>query len=70
MTEEAALKKNAEISQIARTKCEEIANIISENEAGQWLSKKARGKQPKKYCRNAVVKIGGDNPCKRCVCIK
>jgi len=29
----------------------------------QWPSKKARGKQPGKYCGGAAVKMGGANPC-------
>jgi len=41
--------------------------VTARDEEGQWLSKKARGKQPEKYCRGATVKIRGDNPYERCV---
>ena len=41
-------------------KCKKVA---AGDEEGQQPSKKAR----KKYCRDAIVKMGGFNPCKRCV---
>ena len=46
------------------SKCKEVA---AGGEEEQQPSKKARGKQPGKYCRGATVKMGGSNPCKRCV---
>ena len=63
--EEAALLEGAEGSQVTESKHKEIA---TRDEEEQWPSKKARGKQPGKYCRGAAVKIGGTTPCKRCVC--
>ena len=64
LEEEAALLEGAEESQVIGSKCKEIA---ARDEKGQQPSKKARGKQPEKYCRDAVVKIRGAIPCKRCV---
>ena len=40
------------------------------NEEEQQPSKKARGKQLGKYHRGATVKMGGSNPCERCVCAR
>jgi len=57
LEEEATLLEGAEGSQVAGSKYKEM----------QWPSKKARGKQPGKYHRGAAVKMGGANPCKRCV---
>ena len=63
LEEEATLLEGAEESQVVGSKCKEVA---AGNEEEQWPSKKARGK----YHRDAAVKIGGSNPCKRCVCTK
>ena len=65
LEEEAALLEGAEGSQVAGSKRKEVA---SGDEEVQWPSKKARGKQPEKYHGGAAVKMGGSNPCKRCVC--
>jgi len=65
LEEEAALLEGAEGSQVTGSKHKEIT---TGNEEEQWSSKKARGKQPEKYHRGATVKMGGSNPCKRCVC--
>ena len=51
-------------SQVVRSKHKEIT---ARNKEGQWPSKKAREKQPGKYYRDAAVKVGGANPCERCV---
>jgi len=64
LEEEATLLKEAEGSQVAGSKHKEIA---TRDEKKQWPSKKARGKQPEKYCRGATVKMRGTNPCERCV---
>ena len=64
LEEEAALLEGAEGSQVAGSKHKEVA--IREEEV-QWPSKKARGKQPGKYCGGAAVKMGGANPCERYV---
>jgi len=61
---EAALLEGAKGSQVAGSKRKEVA---ARNEEVQWSSKKARGKQPEKYCRGATVKMGDANPCERCV---
>jgi len=53
------LEEEAEVS-----KHKEIA---TGDKKGQQSSKKAKGKQQGKYYRNAVVKIGGPNPCERYV---
>ena len=65
LEEEATLMEGAEGSQIAGSKCKEVA---AGDEEVQRPSKKARGKQPGKYCGGATVKMGGSNPCERCVC--
>ena len=64
LEEEATLLEGAEGSQVAGSKRKEVA---TGDEEEQWPSKKARGKQPGKYCRDATVKMGGSNPCERCV---
>jgi len=56
--------EGAEGSQVAGSKHK---NIIARDEKGQWPSKKARGKQPGKYCRGAAVKMEGANPYERYV---
>jgi len=47
------------------SKCKEVT---TRDEERQRPSKKAREKQLGKYRRGAAVKMGGANPCKRCVC--
>jgi len=64
LEEEAALLEGAQGSQVAGSKRKEVA---AGDKKVQWLSKKARGKQLGKYCGGAAVKMGGANPCKRCV---
>ena len=64
LEEEAALLKGAKGFQVVGSKRKEIT---AEGEEEQWPSKKARGKQPEKYRRGAAVKMGGTNPCERCV---
>ena len=56
--------EEAERSQVAGSKCKEVA---VRDEEGQWPSKKARGKQLEKYHRGVTVKMGGANLCERCV---
>jgi len=65
LEEEATLLKGAEGSQAVGSKHKEAA-VGDEEE--QWPSKKARGKQPGKYCGGAAVKMEGAIPCERCVC--
>ena len=67
LEEEAALLERAEGSQVAGFKCKEVT---ARDEEVQQPSKKARGKQPGKYCGGATVKIGGATPCERCVCTR
>ena len=64
LEEEASLLEGAEGSQVVGSKRKEVA---AGGEEEQWPSKKARGKQPVKYRRGAAVKMGGANPCERCV---
>ena len=64
LEEEAALLKGTEGSQAAESKCKEIT---TRDEEEQQPFKKAKGKQPEKYHRGTTVKIGGVNPCERCV---
>ena len=65
LEEEAALLEGAEGSQVAGSKRKEVA---AGDEEEQRPSKKTRGKQLGKYHRGAAVKMGGSNPCERCVC--
>ena len=65
LEEEATLLEGAEGSQVAGSKCKEVATGGGEE---QQLSKKARGKQLGKYHGGAAVKMEGSNPCERCVC--
>ena len=67
LEEEAVLLEGAEGSQVAGSKCKEVA---TGNEEEQRPSKKTREKQPGKYCGGAAVKMGGSNPCERCVCAR
>jgi len=55
LEEEAALLEGAEGSQVMGSKHK---NITARDEEEQQPSKKARGKQPGKYCRGAAVKMG------------
>ena len=61
LEEEAALLEGAERSQVVGSKCKEVA---TRDEEVQRPSKKARGR----YHGDAAVKMGGSNPCERCVC--
>ena len=64
LEEEATLLEGAEGSQVVGSKHKEVA---TRDEEVQRPSKKARGKQPEKYCRDAAVKMGSANPCERCM---
>jgi len=65
LEEEATLLEGAEGSQVVGSKCKKVA---ARDKEVQQPSKKAIGKQLGKYCGGAVVKMGGSNPCERCVC--
>ena len=67
LAEDIALLEDVEGSQVVRSKYKEVT---FRDEEGQWPSKKARGKQPGKYCKGAAVKMGGANPCERYVCTR
>ena len=62
LEKETALLKGAEGSQVAGSKQKKVT---ARDEDVQWPSKKARGKQPGKYRRSAIAKIGGANLCER-----
>ena len=64
LEEEATLLEGAEGSQVMGSKCKEVA---ARDKEVQRPSKKARGKQPGKYRKGAAMKMGGANPCERCV---
>jgi len=64
LKEEATLLKGAKESQVMGSKQKEVA---ARDKDGQQPFKKAREKQPEKYCRDAAVKMGGANLCERCV---
>jgi len=61
LEEEAALLEGAEGSQVMGSKHKEVT---ARDEERQRPSKKAR----EKYRGGATVKMGGFNPCERCVC--
>ena len=63
LEEEVTLLEGAEGSQVMGSKHKKIA---AGDKEGQQPSKKARGK----YHRDATVKMGGSNPCERCVCTR
>ena len=65
LEKEATLLERAEGSQAMGSKHKEVA---ARDEEVQQLSKKARGKQPRKYRGSAAVKMGGSNLCERYVC--
>ena len=62
LEKEAALLEGAEGSQVVGSKHKEIT---ARDKKGQQPSKKAKERQQGKYCRGAVVKIGGANPYER-----
>ena len=64
LEKEATLLEGPEGSQVAESKRKEVA---TRDEEVQRPFKKARRKQPEKYCGGAAVKMGGANPCKRCM---
>jgi len=55
LEEKATLSEGAEGSQVAGSKHKEVA---ARDKEVQRPSKKARGKQPRKYCGGAIVKMG------------
>jgi len=55
LEEEATLLEGAKGSQVTGSKCKKVT---TRDEKRQQPSKKARGKQPEKYCRGAAVKMG------------
>jgi len=66
LTKNAALLESTETFQMTGSKCKEITNIFLEDKIGLWPFKKTK-EQLRKYYGDAIVKIEGDNPCKRCV---
>ena len=64
LEEEATLLKRAKEFQVKESKHKKVT---ARNEKEQQSSKKAKEKQQEKYYRGAIVKIGGANPCERCV---
>ena len=64
LEEEATLLERAKESQIIGSKCKKIT---TRDEEEQQLSKKTKEKQQGKYHSGATIKIGGANPCERCV---
>jgi len=63
LEEEAALLEGAEGSQVMGSKHKEVT---ARDKEGQQPSKKTR----EKYHGGATVKMGGANPCERCVCTR
>jgi len=67
LEEEVTLLEGAEGSQVTGSKRKKVAAGDGEE---QRPSKKVRGKQLGKYHGGAAVKMGGSNPCERCVCAR
>jgi len=67
LVEDATFLESTGDSQVTGTKHKEVN---SEDKEEQWPSKKAKGKKLEKYHGDAKVKIGGANPCERCVCAR
>ena len=67
LEKEATLLEGAEGSQVVGSKHKKVT--IGDKE-GQRPSKKVREKQLGKYHGGAAVKMGGSNPCERCVCTR
>ena len=67
LAEEATLLESTEGFQVAGSKHKEV---ISGDKKEQKLSKKIEGRQQGKYHSGTTVKMGGANPCKRCVSTK
>ena len=67
LEEEAILLERAKESQVTESKHK---GVTARDKKGQWLSKKAKGKQQEKYYRDATVKMRGANLCKRCMSIR
>jgi len=67
LAKDAALFEGTEGSQITGSKCKKY---ILGDEEGQWPSKKAKGKQPRRYYRDTGVKMEGAILYKRCVCTR
>jgi len=65
LAENTTFLESAEGSQIIKSKHKEVP---LENDRDCQPSKKAKEKQLTKYHRNNRIKIGGANPCERCVC--
>ena len=65
MAENTTILGGTKTFQVIGSKYKKITNIFSGDETGQWLSKKIKGKQLKRYHRDVVVKIGEDNHCER-----
>ena len=42
---------------VVGAKCKKVVDISLEDEAGLWLLNKTKGKQPRKYYENAMIKI-------------
>ncbi len=64
LVEDATLLEGTERSQIIESKHKEVP---LEDDRDYWPFKKAKGKQPARYCRDNRVKIGSANPYERCV---
>jgi len=64
LKEDTALLEGIEGSHIMRSKCKET--LLRDN-ADYQPFKKAKGKQLARYRENIRIKIGGANPCERCM---
>ena len=60
IAEDATLLEGAKKFRVTGSKHKKVISVDKEE---HWPLKKAKGK----YCKNNVVKIGGANPCERCV---
>ena len=67
LAKDTTLLESTERSQIMRSKHKEIP---PEKDMDYWPSKKAKGKQLVRYCRDIEVKMEGTNYCEKCVHIR
>ena len=68
LAKDAILMIGTENSQIAEIKHKKIVDISLKGRARLCPSKKAKGKQLKKYCENTMVKIESDNFYEKYIC--
>lgn len=67
LAEEFMIRKYSKIPYIIGNKKKKVLKIFLASKTRLQLLKKAKEKQTKRYHRDDVVRMGGENPCERCV---